>query len=197
MNERVTDPDQWKRLWGAYRMISAGPTVNELPETARQFIQTYGLPRRVWLQWWGTGIEGTSEISFEPLCRPAELDPSQRILIANEWWSNGSAELAMGRTTGEIIRIDVELDEPESFVNSSVEQLARSLLAGVQWSAGSRADPSADWNVSLSAWATAIAGLDAVAFERPRGFWPALIEYAKERGPGCLTIAIKRLRQDR
>src|SRR5947209_5416003 len=109
-----------------------------MPAAARDFLDSFGLPRVVIFEW-----RNAFEISFTPLER--ELVPynaiigwgdfydetldrewSQQLVVGEEEFCNGHAALCIHEQTGIVSRLDCELLGSEAhpaqlFVNSNVE----------------------------------------------------------------------------
>src|SRR5687768_4829062 len=190
----LIEPEDWKREWGADNLVFATEHCHCLPGTALSFLSSYGLPRRIIFENpldgdWEARIERdyaiaiSSEISFEPLLSPLdrynagikwgdfydqELDKawSEQIVIGEEEFSNGSASYCIHQLSETITRIDVELEEPETFVNSSLPQYGESLLLAVRWSKAIHQAGLGNWQTSLNELADALRAVDAVAFQR-------------------------------
>jgi hypothetical protein len=78
-------PEDWKAAWGIEHLIFANDQAGQLPESARQFLQSFGLPR--YFTFDSAGVEKTTgkeaggyafEISFEQLS--SELVPYARLV---------------------------------------------------------------------------------------------------------------------
>ncbi len=197
------DSEQWISAWGKDRLTNGSDGIIVLPAAAAQFIRSYGLPLRVIFE----GAEGTLcgrmafEISFEPLTYPLlrysqairwgdfldanlERSWSEQLVIGKEEFCNGSASYCVQSKTGAITRIDAESETPESFVNSSIEQFARSLLLATQWSAANLKTNPESWRTSIADFAASLNQLDARGFRKRESLWPLIIESIKDAEPG-------------
>jgi len=211
----LIEPDDWKREWGADNLVFATEHVHCLPDTARAFLSSYGMPRRIIFENpldgdWDAKVELdyavdiSFEISFEPLLRPLErfnaavrwgdfyneeLDKawSEQIVIGEEEFSDGHASYCVHQLSEAITRIDVDR-EKETFVNSSLPQYGESLLLAVRWSNAFHQAGLGSWETSLNQLADALEAIDAVAFQRNDSEWPRLISYARDNEPGFLEI---------
>jgi hypothetical protein len=191
--------NEWNHVFGD-NLVADVAGVERLPDDARAFIRTYSLPKRVIFEWQSSSFE----ISFDALasCAPlntivgwgdffdAALDQkwSQYFVIATESFSNGAAYYCVNSVDAGVRRIDVELEDPETFVNSSVEQFAHSLLRVVQWSSSNSAKKSVDWTTSVVTLEKELAGIDALALNSTERFWPAFIEQVRASEPTSLTV---------
>jgi hypothetical protein len=191
---------EWMNAWGTERLTFLQGHGSLLPMEASRFLKDYGLPRVII-------FEGFCpfEIHFDRLAKNLtsystlirwgdfyDADRyrawSQQFVIGDEDFCNGSACYCVHGSSGVITRIDCELSQPESFVNSSVAQFAQALLTATRWSTEIRetgAVPSPD---SLKALGDRIKPIDPAAFEAVEYFWPGLIAFLSEPEPGSLEI---------
>ncbi len=189
------DIETWRRAWGADRLIYAGACSRQLPPIARDFLTSHGLPRVMIFE-----DNDAVEVSFHHLANKLvaynkmirwgesidrELDRSwmHQLVIGED--RHGS--YCVHRINEIVTRIDVELSEPEEFVNSSVPQFAESLLLAVLWS-GANCQDEAWWRTSLAELAHALELNDPKAFDGRKSFWPTLIEHIKDQPPGSFEI---------
>jgi hypothetical protein len=178
-------PD-WKRAWGEDRLVTLWGHGQMLPVESQRFLRDYGLPKVVVFE----GI-ATFEIHFTPLTKDlraynalitwgdlydADCDRAwgEQFVIAEEDFCNGSACYCVHREKGVVTRIDCELSEPESFVNSSVVQFGDTLLAAVRWHSETSEMPLQD---SLRLLGERIKLIDPATFEEPGSFWSSLIAF--------------------
>jgi SUKH-4 immunity protein len=204
--------EAWKQEWGTDNLVYSSDAGLVLPRMAREFLTSYGLPRRIIFE---NPLEGnweeyvSSEITFEliskPLvsysttiiwgevneCEDGEEDDnpwSRQIVIGEEEFCNGHASYCVHQFNETVTRIDVEAMEEEIFVNSSLPQYGESLLLAVRWSKAIRQSGIENWQASLQELANAIKAVDVAAFERRASEWPRLIKYALDNEPGFLEI---------
>jgi hypothetical protein len=205
----LMQPEDWKKEWGVDNLVFASEHCQALPPIAREFLTSYGLPRRVIFEnplggdWWEDDSEHEAnayvsyEISFELILQP--LDPYNALLVEGDdsWWQqivigdeefcNGRASYCVHQLNETVTRLDVEISD-ESFVNSTLPQFGESLLLAVRWSNAIHQTGLENWTASLQDLADAIRSIDAEAFRSPANHWPYLIEYALDNEPGFLEI---------
>ncbi len=184
---------EWKKAWGKDRLIFLQGGARVLPLESRRFLKNYGLPRNMIFEG-----ETPFEIHFDALSKDLvpynktfewgdfydkRLDRrwGEQLVIGEEDFCNGSASYCVHGTRGEVTRIDVELDRPNSFVNSSVAQFGRTLLAMTAWSSAIRDGGREPSQASLRALATRVKAIDPAAFKSRNRFWPYLFAYLREQ----------------
>lgn len=183
------DASEWKSAFGADRLTYLHADDDQLPSEARRFLTKYGFPTVVIFE-----ELHSFEISFSPLTNrlvayntmiqwgdfpDPELDAAwaNQLVIGEEEFCNGHASHCVHRTSGVITRIDVEISDPECFVNSDLRRFGESLLAAIDWSRERRElkEVPADF---VSHLADRIKAIDSAAFDDPDNFWPNLIDVA-------------------
>jgi hypothetical protein len=204
--------EDWKREWGINNLVFASECEPLLPPIAREFLISYGLPRRIIFE---NPLEGdweeyvSSEISFELLLKPLvsydktlnDYDPdvevdgeerddpwSQQIVIGEDEACEEIWSYCVHQFNETVTRIDVEATVQEHFVNSSLRQFGESLFLAVQWSKTIQQASMENWKSSLYELAGAIEAIDAAAFRQPYSDWLMLIQYALEHELGFLEI---------
>ncbi len=180
-------PDTWANAWSCGG-VRAREEDGWSPAGARDFLVAYGLPRLIIFEW-----RNDFEISFAPIARApvpynAEIrwgdfydadkdrEWGRQWIIGDEEFCNGHASYCIQADTGEVSRIDCELSDPQSFVNSSVALYGRSLLAARVWSARV---PSRGLVLTLESFqqlGRELQSIDPRALEHDRCFWRNLIE---------------------
>ena len=202
------EPAAWKQAWGMDRLTFGREDNRQLPPIARGFLASHGLPRVMIFE--GT-FEGANpfEIRFEPLSKKlvpynstvtwgdfydAAQDQawSEQLVIAEEEFCNGYASYCVHRSAENVTRIDVEIPEPEMFVNSNLPLFGESLLLATQWSDGNSSKnvpiSPKEWKASLLKLTKAITAIDSKVSDGRSSFWPYLIDYIREGGPGLFEI---------
>jgi hypothetical protein len=197
---RLMEAEVWKMAWGLDRLVFARENDCQLPVIAHEFLRSHGLPRVMI-------FEGNNpfEIRFKQLDRDLvsycdtitwgdlydetlETAWFQQLVIAEEEFCNGRASYCVQRFDGNITRIDVEIPEPEMFVNCGVPQFGESLLLATQWSASNRTNNAAEREASISTLEKAIRAVDTEAFKSRKNFWPFLLDYIREHEPSSFEI---------
>ncbi len=183
------DASEWQLAFGANRLTHLHGDDERLPSDARHFLEQYGLPKIAVFQ----GLH-PFELSFSPLTKPLvacntlirwgdfpdrELDAvwADQLVIGKEEFCNGHALHCVHRLSGVVSRIDVEISNPECFVNSDVRRFGESLLAAIRWSQDRHALEAAPSNF-VSKLADQIKAIDPSAFDDENSFWPNLIAVA-------------------
>src|SRR5580704_3958664 len=133
-------PDEWADAWQR-PLIHYRHDDQRLPPSALEFVVTFGLPRIVIFEW-----RNPFEISFSPLEKELvayntlfkwgdffneAVDSEWRhlLVIGEEEFCNGRAAYCVHEKNGTVSRVDCELlQDPQCFVNSSVEDFGMSLL---------------------------------------------------------------------
>jgi hypothetical protein len=139
-------PAEFADEWGAYALVRTPNALPNppIPTDAFGFLVEAGLPALIHVlpDYIDTKItfcrleSGLSPVTNErTVGPPLPSDWSIYWVIGDEFFCNGSAFWCIDQRDGQIVRIDIELDDPIDFVNSSVECLARTLVAATKWSA--------------------------------------------------------------
>lgn len=199
-------PEDWKNEWGVDNLVLAPENCNQLPDIARRFLTSYGFPRRIIIE---NNLEVDFDLAFEILFEPLsktlirynegirwgdfydpEIDKalSQLIVIAEEEFCNGSASYCIHQCYETVTRIDIEGNNLDTFVNSSVPQFGESLLLAVRWSKANQQAKMENWKTSLNELAESIKAIDAKVFQYQDSFWEGLIRYATENEIRSLEI---------
>lgn len=189
--------NEWLAAWN--RVITIISVDERLPVSSREFLTTYGLPALMVFEW-----RSSFEISFAPLQKPLtfynaiiewgdfydkKLDSrwGSQLVIGEEEFCNGHASYCIHKQDGTVNRIDCELSNPESPVNSTIERFAMSLLAAKRWSSEQMAR-NAHWPEALSNLQRELITIDPYAFEGADCFWAGLIEEILADEPSFLEI---------
>jgi hypothetical protein len=115
---------------------------------------------------------------------PLPREWGEYFILGDEFFCNGSAWWCVHRPTGRVDRIDIEIEPPVEFANSSVGQFAAALLMGTEWSA-SRSTAAEDWLAEVGRLRATLAGLDPPCMGAGRSFfWPSYLDYLADEGPG-------------
>jgi hypothetical protein len=188
--------EAWAREWH-YPLLHCRPDEKRLPQTAREFLTTFGLPSVVIFE-----LHSSFEISFAPLKNELmpynsairwgdfyseELDRewSHQFVLGEEEFCNGHASFCVHDNTGTVNRLDCELNNPICFVNSSVELFGKSLLFAQQWSVNTHDQGALPTAESFETLINGLKRCDPRAFEDRRCFWRSMIEYVVENPDGA------------
>jgi hypothetical protein len=178
--------EQFARVWGADALVRLRSShgAAPIPDDARAFLVQAGLPSLIRCR--GGSFEakitfcrlasGLSPIlSMQTVGPPLPPEWSVYWILGDEFFSNGAAWWCIHQDSGHIDRIDIELEHPIRFANSSVAQFAAAALAAASWSerGGSEAD---ELDRELTA-------LDSASMGSDRNFWPAYLDCIRDEGP--------------
>lgn len=200
----------WKKEWSVNNLVFAPEDCDQLPDIAREFLTSYGLPRRLIIDSpleVDSGVYIYSEISFESISQPLvrynkaitwgdsydpELDEalSQEIEIGTIDFGQADASYCVHQFSEAVTQIDIERDPPDVFVNSSVPQLGETLLLAVRWSKANQQAKMKHWKSSLYKLGEAIEAIDAKVFQHQMSFWSGLIKYAIDSKLRSLVIKV-------
>jgi hypothetical protein len=194
-------PEAWARDW-RHPLIHCRPDEQRLPEAARAFLVGFGLPSVVIFE-----CRNSFEISFATLQK--ELVPynatmrwgdfysealdrewSHQLVFGEEEFCNGHASFCVHDDDGTVNRLDCELEDPQCFVNSSVELFGMSLLFAQKWSVTTHSDGALASAESLEMLANGLKRYDPRAFQDDKSFWPGLLEYVIEN-PGSEPLYLE------
>ena len=195
------DAGEWRLAFGTDRLTYLHRRDDQLPPEARRFLTEYGFPSVVIFE-----ENGPFEISFAPITKPLiayrdtgiswgdfpnpALDSAwaAELVIGEEEFCNGHAAHCVHRSTGIVTRIDIEIPNPQCFVNSSVRQFGESLLAAISWSQ-ERQNVGTVPSDFVSRLADRIKMSDPLAFDNEDNFWPNLICVACEQYPAFWDVS--------
>lgn len=184
-------PEVWIKEW-AHPLLYCRQDERRLPESARQFLTTFGLPSVVIFESFNS-----FEISFAPLqeelvsynatvewgdfyIEDLDREWGHQVVFGEEEFCNGHASFCVDDKNGAVNRIDCELDDPMCFVNSNIELFGMSLLIAQQWSISTHSSGmllTAEW---LEILADGLECCDPRAFADDKCFWRSLISYLLE-----------------
>jgi hypothetical protein len=188
-------PDDFAERFGRLPNVWKHPVVRTrlddtlLPGDAREFLSRHGLPSLMIFE-----CQNSFEISFAPLekklaCYNEEMswgdfydarldrDWSKQIVMGEEEFCNGHASFCVHRESGEVSRIDCQLENPRFLVNSNVILFNSSLLVAEHWSdtlKTFRISPSKD---ALLILRREFESIDPKASKDTDYFWRKLVDY--------------------
>lgn len=184
------EPTEWHEAW-KHPLIRASANETRLPPEAHSFLTVYGLPEVMIFE-----CQTDFEISFSPLREilksynklirwgdmfNEKLDGewSHQLVIGEEEFCNGHASFCVHDRTGIVYRLDCEVNDHTTFVNSTVAKFGMSLLAAKIWS-----DEILSAGVAavefLDVLGSRVSQIDPIAFSNDVNFWPSLIECVRE-----------------
>lgn len=189
----LLSPKEFASAWGADALVRLpSPLATApIPSDARQFLVQAGLPALIRYFPGSTGgkitfcrlAAGLSPVLGEETVGPP-LPPEWSVywILGDEFFCNGSAWWCVHERTGRVERIDIELDRPIEFANSSVAHFASAVLAASLWS-DRRGRAAAEWPSDVDQFERELAALDAASMESDRNFWPVYLDFMRDEGP--------------
>jgi hypothetical protein len=189
----LLSPEGFARAWGIDSLIQLPSRLATAPisKVSREFLVRAGLPALI------RYFEGVTKglITF---CRlDSGLDPvlgektvgpplpsewSVYWILGDEFFCNGSAWWCLHGPTGRVDRIDIEIDPPISFANSSVAHFASALLIALLWSNQPGHSPT-EWPSEVAQFKHELADLDPACLQSDRNFWPMYLDFISSEGP--------------
>jgi len=123
--------------------------------------------------------ESTSTVLKEEFVGPSlPADWDRYVVFADEEFPNGSAWYCVNNENGAVYRIDIELDNPVEYVNSSLEAFKKSILETVKWS-----DQFSDKIEGHPEYTDFImkelSEIDRTAFKSEKYYWPTIINHIR------------------
>jgi hypothetical protein len=191
--ERVRSPAAFSRAWGADALVrlpsQKGPT--PIPKNDRDFLVRAGLPAMI--RYFPGSTDGV--ITFCRLASglfpvlgektvgpPLPAEWSFNWIIGDEFFCNGAAWWCVHGPSGRVERIDIEINPPVEFANSSVAHFASAVFATLLWA--QRRTPSADaWPSEVDRFKQELGVLDPPCMESARNFWPVYLNFIRSEGP--------------
>ncbi|HTU89973.1 MAG TPA: SUKH-4 family immunity protein [Gemmataceae bacterium] len=189
----LLSPEEFARNWGTDLLIRlpAGLATAPIPKDSREFLVRAGLP--AFIRYFPGSTDGV--ISFcrlgsglapvleeETVGPPLPSEWSVYWIMGDEFFCNGAAWWCVHGPTGRVDRIDIEIDPPIEFVNSSAAHLASALLAASLWSERS-SHSSTDWPSGVDRFKRELAELDPPCLQSDRYFWPVYLDFIRSEGP--------------
>jgi len=181
------------RAWGADALVRLPSRLatEPIPNEAREFLVRAGLPALV------RYYEGPNEANIT-FCRLASglspvlgektvgppLPPKWSVywILGDEFFCNGAAWWCLHQRTGHVVRMDIGMDPPVDFANSSVAHFASAVLAASLW--GKQRRPSDDeWPSGVDRLKRELKVLDPPSMRAAGNFWPNYLEYIRQEGP--------------
>jgi SUKH-4 immunity protein len=190
--------DKIARAWGddALVRLPTALATAPIPSDAREFLVQAGLPALV--RYFGGSTEvkatfcrlamGLSPVLGEKTGGPP-LPPEWSVywILGDEFFCNGSAWWCIHEQTGHVNRIDIELNQPIKFANSSVAHFASAVLAASSWS--DRCSRSAEnWPSEVDRLKRELADLDSSSMESDRNYWPVYLDFIRDEDPHLCAI---------
>src|SRR5271166_533796 len=141
----LRSPEKFEHAWGADRVVrlpTLAPTA-PVPKNDREFLLRAGLPGLI--RYFPGSTEGVITFcrlasGMAPILHEKTVGPplpcewSVYWIVGDEFFCNGAAWWCVHGPTGRVDRIDIEIEPPIQFANSSVAHFASAVLAASLWS---------------------------------------------------------------
>jgi hypothetical protein len=188
----LISPEEFARARGANNLVQMPPLTDApVPNDSGEFLVRAGLPALIRYTPGATDAVITFcrlASGLAPLLGEKTVGPplpsewSDYWIIGDEFFCNGAAWWCVHGPTGRVDRIDIEIDPPVEFANSSVVHFASALHAALVWSAkGSRL--VADRPAEVDRLKSELAELDPNCMQSNRNFWPVYLDFIRDEGP--------------
>src|SRR4051812_33728863 len=184
MANTLISPEEFAHVWGADTLVRVPEATHAtIPQAALRFLAKAGLPALIRLFSGSTESKitfgrlalGLSRVTAEQTIGPP-LSPewSAYWILGDEFFCNGSAWWCADEQTGAVCRIDIELQHPISFANSSVAHFGAALILASSWS--NRWVPSSTrWIDDVECFAQELQALDPASMQDEVSFWPTYV----------------------
>jgi hypothetical protein len=199
VNITPLSPDEFAHAWGedALVRLSADAAMTlQVPDHSRNFLARAGLP--VLLHYFLGSTD--AKISFlrldagvTPVSEEKTVGPplprswSSYQVLGDEFFCNGSAWWCVHEPSGNVCRVDIELDEPVELANTSVEHFASALLAAWKWSHRY----SGRMISELDRLRDELRALDPHAMAEPRSFWPSWLNFIDAEKETLVDVGVR------
>jgi hypothetical protein len=186
-------PARFAQGWGMDDLIRvprmlASPAI---PRDTKEFLVRAGLPALA------THFLGACKSRTMTFCRlssglpsvlseetggpPLPSSWSRYYVLGDEFFCNGGCWWCLHQTNGHVLRIDIELNDPIEFANTSVAQFAFALLAAVSWS--KNCDRTATrWPGEVQRLESELRQLDPKSVRRGHNYWRMYLDFLREEG---------------
>jgi hypothetical protein len=191
-------PPKFANAWGPDTLVRLPSTVTSIPIPlcSYEFLADAGLPALIRFLGGSTEVKitfcrlasGLSPVlSEETVGPPLPSEWSVYWVLGDQFFCNGSAWWCINERLGHIERIDIELDRPIQFANSSVAHFASAMLGAVSWSVN--CDRSEEgWPSAVDCFKQELEMLDLASMDSDRDFWPTYLDFIRGEGPGPCAI---------
>jgi hypothetical protein len=185
----MTEAD-YLAAWEGRRLVRALALPADLPPATAHWLRAVGLPAEVQFAHpttptlmtfarLATGVVTLqSEVSGEDV--PSGWD--DLLIIGEDEIPNGSAALCVHQVSGEVVRVDPELEDAVRHLNASVPHFALCLVAAVKWSSG-RSDVD-ELRATLNR-------IDPDALASDGHYWPFVLDEVSYQGRDRFKIVAR------
>jgi hypothetical protein len=184
--------EEFAKYWGAKYLVQMPPRADApIPKDTREFLVRAGLPTLLRYTPGATDAvitfcrlaSGLAPVLGEKTVGPPlPSEWSDYWIIGDEFFCNGAAWWCVHGPTGRVDRIDIEIDPPVEFANSSVAHFATTVLTELMWSAIGN-DLVGNWHSSVDRLKSELAALDPPCMQSNRNFWPAYLDFIRSEEP--------------
>ncbi len=189
----LISPEEFERSWGSDKLVrlSAQFVAALVSERDREFLKRAGLPAMI--RYFAGATDGLITFcrlasGLKPLLSQETVGPALPLewsiysIMGDEFFCNGTAWWCIHGALGHVERIDIEIEQPIEFVNSSVGHFASALLAASMWS-GSGSPKKQDWPCDVDRLMAELAEIDPPSMQSRRNFWPMWLNFIRDEGP--------------
>jgi hypothetical protein len=189
----LQSPEQFERAWGADGLVRLPPLLATapIPKEDCEFLVRVGLPALIrYFPGSSDGVitfcrlaSGLAPVLGEKTVGPA-LPPEWSVywILGDEFFCNGAAWWCVHGSTGRVDRIDIEIEPPIEFANSSVAHFASAILAASLWSAQCSGAVE-EWPSQVDRLKRELTELDPPCMGSGRSFWLVYLDFIRSEGP--------------
>ncbi|MDB5340433.1 MAG: hypothetical protein JWN70_6052 [Planctomycetaceae bacterium] len=178
--------------WGVSDLVRLQMVADpaDLPASELTFLATTGLPALIR---YSPGVSeavvtfcrlrrGVTKAIDEPIVGgPLSSEWDHYWVIGDEYFCNGSAWWCINAVTGTLERIDIELDHPILFVNTSIRHFASALVVALN--CVSHGDTVEEWRSRLAHLEAKLVELDPQIVIHSRSFWRSYLDFIRDEQP--------------
>lgn len=190
---KALSPEGFERAWGAEGLVRL-PDLSAtalVPNDNRTFLVRAGLPALI--RPFPCSTEAVITFcrlasGLSPILEEKTVGPplpgewSVYWILGDEFFCNGAAWWCVHGSTGRVVRIDIEIEPPIEFANSSVAHFASAILAAWLWS--SRCHRAAeDWTSEVDRLKRDLTELDPPSMDLEGNYWPMCLNFIRSEGP--------------
>jgi hypothetical protein len=186
-------PSEFNRAWGPGNLVRlpSEAAISPIPTEASAFLIQAGLPALI-RQFSGSTEE---KITFcrlasrlSPVLSEKTVGPqlpddwSVYWVLGDEFFCNGAAWWSIHQENRSIYRIDIEIDPPIEFANTSIAHFASALLAASVWFEKTSRSPE-KWPAELDEFWCELESLDPPSMASGKNYWPMYLNFIRDEGP--------------
>jgi SUKH-4 immunity protein len=193
----LLSPEEFARAWGPDALVRLPRLAEEpIPSESHEFLVRAGLPALI--RYFPDRDDPGSTEAVITFCRLASgLSPvlgektvgpalpsewSVYWIVGDEFFCNGAKWWCVHGPTGRVDRIDIQIEPPVKFVNSSVMHFASAILTASVWSARCRRTVE-EWPSELDELEGVLQAFDPACMGSTENFWPVCLAFLRSEGP--------------